>query len=226
MNPDVSILGYGARLRAEAGAEFGWSPSNDGSLIGAWVTSGNLHNCLVSVRDGIAAIHGDAEGRLIGFALEPDPSAPDAWRIDLPSYSCTWPNGMKLRVLPNKLNKWEFEFADRGEGVVFLRGPLRGASEVPAPPDLVGPNQELVGSDMAAAAMWIELRYEHAGKAWRQRHQYAVPAPETVVLVTAQAPEGTEEPLFRAVVEIAKSVQLKPEARPSKGFMARLFGRK
>ena len=225
MNPDVSVLGHAARLRAEPGAELAWSPTGDGSLIGAWNDSGKLHNCLVKVRGGVATMVGDAEGGLVGFDLEPDTTVAHPWRIDLPSYSCTWPAGVKLRVLPNKRNKCEFEFADGGEGVIFLRGPLRGASEVPAPPDLVAHDQELVASDMARGAMWIEVRYEHEGTAWRQRHQYAVPAPEVVVLVTAQAPEGTEGPLFESLAEIAKSIELKPEARPRKGLLARMFGR-
>jgi hypothetical protein len=222
MKPHMSVVGYRARLRAEAGAELSWAPSEDGSLIGAWLSDGKLHNCLVGVRDGLAAIHGHAEGELVGFELEPDGSAAHAWRIEVPSYSCTWPRGVRLRVLEK--GKREFELADRGAGVIFLRGPLRGASEVPAPPELIAPGQEVVASDMAVDAMWIELQYEHKGTAWRQRHQYAVPAPETVVLVTAQAPEGTHEPLFKATAEIARSIVLRPEVRPS--LLGRLLGRR
>jgi hypothetical protein len=221
MSPDVAVVGYGARLRAEAGAEL-VRPSDDDTLLGAWTHGGDLYNCLVSVRDDRAAIHGDADGRLVGFALEPEPASEAAWRIEAAAYSCAWTRGLKLRVLPSKVRSWAFELI-AGEGMLFLQGPLRGAAETPTPDDLIAPYQELVDSDMSADAMWLELRYQHGGKTWRQRHQYAVPAAETVVMVTAQAPEGAEGPLFAACHEVARSVRLRTEA-PRKGFLAGLLG--
>jgi hypothetical protein len=208
MNPDVSIVGYGVRLRAAAGAELGRAPANDDSLIGAWAGAGQLHNCLVAIRNGVAKVAPTSSGRIDGFALEPDGTCRAAgWSIELPRFSCAWPRGLVLRVLPHRRNRWEFEFAGGREGIVILRGPLR-ASEVPPPPSLVGEGQELVRSDMRPHAMRIETRYEHAGAKWRQRHRYAVPAPATVVLVTAQAPEGAHESLFAATDEIASSIRL------------------
>lgn len=214
MTSDVSLVGHGVRLRIETGTELGRSPDGGGSLVVAHFDRGTVRNALVSVREADTTIVGGADGDLAGLSLEPVATAREAWRIEGSGFSCTWPDGTKLRVLPEGVASWEFELADEGEGLVFLRGPLRGA-QVPAPPDLVAPDQEVVASDMTAAAMWIELRYEHEGQAWRQRHQYAVPAAETVVLVTAQALEGTEKPLFRAAAEVAASVRIGGSRVPS-----------
>jgi hypothetical protein len=203
MNPDVSIVGYGVRLRAAAGAELGRAPSHDDSLVGAWGGTGHIRDRLVSIRDGVASVRSNPDGRIDGFACETDETrrAP-AWSVELPQCSCAWPRGLALRVLPQAV-----EFVDARDGVVFLRGPLR-AREVPTPSDLVGADKELVRSDMRPHAMWVEARYEHGGRRWRVRHRYALPTAATVVLVTAKAPEGAHAWLFAAADEIAASIRL------------------
>jgi hypothetical protein len=226
MNLDVAVVGYGARLYAEFGARL-VRPSDDDTLVGSWITPDDLYNCLVSVRDERATIHGDADGRLVGFALEPDPaSSQRSWTIEVATYTCAWPRGVGLGVSRRGFKGRAFElFHGSEDGLIFLQGPFRGASEAPRIEDLIAPYQEPVDSDMSPDAMWRELRYEHGGRTWRQRHQYAVPAPETIVLVTAQAPEGTEQPIFAACHEIARSVRLRSSSAPRRGFMSGLFGR-
>jgi len=226
MNPDVAIVGYGVRVRGEAEAQVARYPTGrgpaPGSLVGALQRHGQLHNCLVAVRGDTAVLVPDASGKIVGFSLEPDGPAETSWKIETPGFTCAWPDHMKITILPHRLNRWEFELA-RGEGVVFLRGPLVGASETPAPHNLIAPGQRIVASDMSSDETWLELAYEHEGKPWRQKHRYSVPAPMTVVLVTAQAPEGDHEPLFAAVDEIAKSVRLREvPSRPVSAAEARL----
>ena len=209
MHSELRIVGYGVRLTAPAGAELGRAPSNDDSLVGAWHGDGEPHSCFVAVRGGVASVRAHGSARVDAFSCEADDTRrTDAWTIELPRFSCAWPRGLALRVLPSGVERWEFELADAREGLIVLRGPLR-ALQVPKPPDLVGAGQVLVRSDMRPNATWIETRYERGAKPWRTRTRYAVRESGAVVLVTAHAPEGAHAGLFAAVDEIAGSIRLR-----------------
>lgn len=208
MHPEVRVVGYGVRLSAPAGAELGRAPTNDDSLVGAWHGNGERHDCFVSVRDGVASVRAHGRARTDAFACEPDDARrTDTWRIELPRFSCAWPRGLALRVLPPGLERWEFELADARAGVIVLRGPLR-ALQVPAPTEIVAKGQELVRSDLRPHAMFVETRYERGPTPWRARTRYAVREAGAVVLVTGQAPEGAHAGLFAVVDEIAASIRL------------------
>lgn len=205
------IRGYGARYRVAPGTEVGAAPSDDGSLISARRTPAGLSNGFLEV-DGEGhrpELIAGADGTTGGLERAGDAGARAGWEVEARGVCCAWPAGFKLFAVAH--SAWCFELTpavSSTEAVIFLRGPLHGAQQTPTPPDLIAPGQTLVADDMSADAMWMELEYAHEDTIWRQRHQYAVPRPETVVLVTAQAPRGQHESLFAAADVVAKSVRL------------------
>jgi hypothetical protein len=59
----------------------------------------------------------------------------------------------------------------------------------------------------SAPMRWVEVRYTAEGKAWRQRHFYAVLAPETIVLVTAQGPDARAKLVAADAERVAGSIR-------------------
>ncbi len=61
--------------------------------------------------------------------------------------------------------------------------------------------------NMSDPTPWVDVRYTVDGKAWRQRHFYAVLAPETIVLVTSQGPEVRAKTLATDGKRVATSIR-------------------
>jgi len=138
--------------------------------------------------------------------LAANPSAESTWQIETESYAVAWPDGYVVKSGA----RWPFEFHGIDEGaddLILLRGPLHGAKETPSPPQLVAPGQEVVESNLSTPTPWVEVRYTAQGRAWRQRHFYAVLCPETVVLVTTQGPEARANKLATDGERIASSIK-------------------
>lgn len=226
MDSVTYIEGFGTRFRIAPGTEIGAAPAANGSLISAHFTRAGVSNGFIkAVASGKPELVAGADGSSGGVERDGASDTVGTWQVLTRGVRCDWPPELKLRVVPP--GPWTFEFAptsDTSDACLFLRGPLRGA-HVPAPPNLIAPNQRLIADDMTAAAMWMELEYEHDGTVWRQRHQYAVPEAQTVVLVTAQAPRGHHESLFIAAHAVARSIRLEPPAQ-RRGFLSRVFGRR
>lgn len=140
-------------------------------------------------------------------------AAPAGWRIETSSYTVQWPEGYTVgSVRDGAPFPFEFERVGAPNELIVLRGPLVGAKQVPSPDALVGKDQEPVAMDMKSPTPWVEVRYQVDGKPWRQRHYYAVLKPETIVLVTIQAPEERAAQIAQIGDQVASSV--KPLGEP------------
>lgn len=175
-----------------------------GSIAVAAVIPGELGSEVVTIDPALPA----GVAKLADEGVLEQGPAHRRWVIAAPGFSVPWPDD--LRLLGTKPGApWAFElYGSRADALIFCRGPLRGAGQVPAPPDLVAPGQQVVADGMGDPRPWLELEYDHEGVTFRQRHIYAVPEPETVVLVTAQAPADAAGSLMAAAMEIAAGVEL------------------
>jgi hypothetical protein len=127
------------------------------------------------------------------------------WFIRTTTYQVKWPPGFKM-VSTTSPSQWPFELQGLEGSMIFLRGPLRGAKDVPTPPQLVAPDQKVVNEGSLGHSIWIELEYRYEGAVWRQRHYYGILAKETVVLVTGQAPATHAAELAKACDLIVESL--------------------
>lgn len=137
------------------------------------------------------------------------PEAGPAWSLETASYSVAWPQDWGV-YSTDPGSVWPFELhgvRELSEAMIMLRGPLHGRREVPAPPQLIGRGQQVIADDLNGPAPWLELGYTHAGKEWRQRHFYGRLAPETVVLVTAQAPQPQAARVFADAEAMTRSIR-------------------
>jgi hypothetical protein len=137
------------------------------------------------------------------------PSADSNWQIETKFYKVAWPDDYVVHSsVPD--TRWPFELhgtRDRAGNLIILRGPLYWAGEVPRPPQLVAPGQEVVEWDVDGPTPWIEVRYTVGGQVWRQRHFYAALAPETIVIVTVQGPERRAGTLAADGKRVASSIR-------------------
>ena len=131
-----------------------------------------------------------------------------AWSIETSAYTVDWPDGYTVGSADDGAPfSFSFERVGGPNEMIVLRGPLVGAQQVPTPDALVGKGQEAIAMDMGSPTPWVEVRYQVHGKAWRQRHHYAVLKPEAVVLVTIQGPEARAEQLAQDGARVAGSVK-------------------
>jgi hypothetical protein len=128
-----------------------------------------------------------------------------SWSIETGAYRIAWPKNWKL-ASTGPASRWPFELLGTNGAMILLRGPLKGAKEVPAPPDLVGPGQTIVGGGDLDGQIWVMLEYQHDGQTWHQRHQYGIIGKETVVIVTGQAPASQSAEMTAACETIVKSL--------------------
>jgi hypothetical protein len=137
---------------------------------------------------------------------------PAHWAIITDDHEIRWPARFTLRVDGN-LNprSWPYElgFDGSGENLLYLQGPLRGATQIPAPEQLVAPGMEMVGNGQLKgtvnSVLWFELAYEHGGAQWRQRLYYLPIDSESVYLLRAQGTANVTSTVFEAADLIATS---------------------
>jgi hypothetical protein len=202
----IQVVGHGVRLGVAAGASVGWVDEGP-TLIAGLPVAGELTNGLVHVEPGRQAqLRPDEEGRTGGLTVLGDAEPSGSWHIECGGVRAPWPAGSTLAALDIPGGPWSFELAEK-RTMLILRGPLE-RQQVPAPYEAIGPGQTVVADDLTATAPWLELRYQVDQETWLQRHYYAAPTPEAVVLVTVQRPADEPTPLYDQAASIAASIEL------------------
>lgn len=121
----------------------------------------------------------------------------DHWRIETSVFTIRWPTGFALW---SSAQAPGFDLLGPDQTMIYLQGPIL-AARLPALADMHAPEQAAV----AIGENWIELGYEHEGRAWRQRHIVAA-LDEYRLVVTGQGPEEHFDAVSSAVQEVAESV--------------------
>lgn len=144
-------------------------------LLFAFFTLDGLRNALFSPRSdsGWMVVPDDEERGVEGLVEVTESEDCGPWRIidTGRKTSCVWPEGHKLASTQAGA-KWSFELQATGghsDSFLIQRGPFHPAG-LPAPSQLVGPGQRVMGQGNTSGVRWIELGYDYDGDSWCQVH--------------------------------------------------------
>lgn len=133
------------------------------------------------------------------------------WRLVTDDHEIRWPARFTLRADGDPdPRRWPYELALDGsrDHILFLYGPLRG-SRVPVAEHFVGAGMSIVLrgeiAGVVAAVPYIELAYERAGQAWRQRVYWLPLDAHTTYLMRAQATAENRDTMFGGADKVARS---------------------
>jgi len=125
------------------------------------------------------------------------------WTIETPAFHALWPAGLDLRY--PLASKTRFDLVGADNTLVFVQEPGPGIRSLD---DLAGEGQTMADRGRTAGGHgWIEFAYEVSGAEWRQRHYAGGFDPAKPLVVSAQAPLGAAEGLFRSAAAFADSLQ-------------------
>jgi hypothetical protein len=109
----------------------------------------------------------------------------DGFRVETSVFAIGWPTGFDV-VSGEPGSPSPFDFVSDEGSLLYVQGPL-AQSRVPRLEAMSAPGQRIIGRGTHPAGEWIELSYEHGGRAHWQRHATVRWARETMLVLTAQA---------------------------------------
>lgn len=105
----------------------------------------------------------------------------DRWWIETTAYRVPLPSEWQA-VAGGAVDPCVFDLVGPDGALMFVQV----GNTIPAPDALVGPGQLIVNGGRDARSSWVELRYQHEGEEWAQRHDI-VEAGRRCLLLTIQA---------------------------------------
>jgi len=129
------------------------------------------------------------------------------WRLVTGDYEVRWPARFTLRADGNTdPRRWPFELSLDGsrDHFLYLHGPFDGA-RIPTVEQLVAPEMTIVLRGVVGTAPFIELAYERAGQAWRQRNYWLRLDDRTAYVMRAQSTLEMRDAMFGGSDYVARS---------------------
>ncbi len=119
--------------------------------------------------------------------LTPSKVAGD-FRVETTAFTIGWPADFDI-VSTEPGGPSPFDFVRNDGCLVYVQGPL-SLARVPKLEAMCAPGQRIVDRGTHATGEWVELVYEHDGRMHWQRHTTVSWGRESMMIVTAQSPEG------------------------------------
>ena len=211
----VMLAGFGGWFLVEWGTYVARAPGTE-ALVAAHLETGTLVNSVVGIDDGFARVIARERGGWQPIERLDDGPEEPAWGVIAGALAFEWPQGCLLAVVPKppphrRLRPWlELKLEREGDELITVRGPAFGA-EVPSPDEIAG-ELRVIERASGPERVYVTLEYERGGATWRARHEYLLPANDTVVMISAQARAGNERALFAAADTVARTLEwLRPE---------------
>ena len=108
------------------------------------------------------------------------------FKVETTVFTIGWPAEFDL-VSTDPGGPSVFDFASDDGGLLYVQGPLARA-RVPKLEAMCAPGQRVVDRGTHATGEWVELAYEHDGRAHWQRHTTVAWGHDEFLIVTAQSP--------------------------------------
>jgi hypothetical protein len=154
-------------------------------------------------RPEVSALTGTANAEDVA-ELSPS-TVVDDFRVETSVFTAAWPEGFAI-TSSEPGAPCPFDYVGEDGTLIFLQGPV-AQSRVARLDSMCAPGQRLTDGGAHPTGSWVELAYEHDGRAHVQRHTTVAWGSGLALIVTAQAPLAIAERMRRAALIVVESLR-------------------